>query len=124
MPYFATTYEYGFGNEPCTKDGCLITDNYADTLNPYCSSSGAVTTCTDCNSSTGYETFLDTCHSLAYNTTSPATADDWAWQNNTHCYSCADWGFKTTSQGLGLLILVIGIISFAIIFVTTIRKFR
>lgn len=119
IPYFATTHEHGFGTEPCMKDGCDSSDTGESQINPYCSgASSTVIACTNCNISTGYETFLASCYRLA--PVNAAQTD--AWMNNTHCYQCTDFGFKTTSQGLNLLVLVMALIMFAVIFIPKFRR--
>jgi len=101
LPYLATQYEYGFGDCPYPSD----TSSCTGLVNGYCSTpSATVVTCTDCNSSAGYETFLSTCWSLIATT------------NGTDCYQCGGWGFKTTSQGLGVLVFVLAVIGIAVAF--------
>jgi len=121
LPYFEDTHEYGFGDEPCMAETNCTTGTTTGLNNPYCSGRGILGTCDLCNntdgggiagSKDGYIAFLDTCHSLD-NTTSP----------DSQCYLCTDWGFKITVQGMLLLVLVLGLIFFAIVFMPKV-KFR
>jgi len=107
--FFATTYEHGFGTEPCNKDGCVLGDT--EFSNPNClTHSTTIIACTSCNVSAGYEFFLDNCGDLI------------AVSNNTHCYQCTTFqGWQSTSQGLILLVLVIAIIGFAVYFLPKVR---
>lgn len=91
MVYFGTVYEHGFGSNEAS-----------DLANEYCIAKGDVTACSGCNvtSGSGYETFLDTCHSLISR------------QNGTHCYACSDFGQRTTIRGIALILIVVGIIAF------------
>lgn len=95
MPFFQTFYERGMGSTDSTN-----------LKNEYCISRGSLTTCANCNatSGSGYSTFLDTCESLV------------ARLNNTDCYSCASFGFRTYARGLGLLCLVLAIIGMGLMF--------
>ena len=102
LDFFATSYEYGMGTEPCNKDGCTSTDTAFK--NEYCTqASGSFTACTSCNATAGYETFLDSCHSLI------------AWNNNTHCNGCTSFGYRTTSRGLLLAIFVLAGVGIALV---------
>lgn len=106
LPRFRDTYTEGFGSTSY--------DSSTDLDNEYCIAKGSLTACTDCNSTnvdeSGYETFLSTCHSLPART------------NNTHCYACSDWGFRSTARGLLLLVLVIGLVFVAFLFFVKIRQ--
>lgn len=96
MPSFQRVYEHGFGSSEST-----------DLVNEYCVSQGSVTACSGCNATTGtgYGTFLDSCHSLI------------ARANNTHCNACSDFGFRSTSRGLNLMILVVWCLAFVVLFI-------
>jgi hypothetical protein len=96
LPQFSSSYEYCTGSEPYSKNAV------GDTLTNGCCNAGSSTlvACSDCNQSTGYSTFLSTCSSLVDT------------QNNTHCYQCSNFGQKNTIQGLGFIILVVGLIAF------------
>jgi len=107
LPFFATTHEYGFGDCPYPSD----TSTCTGLTNNYCSDVGTTETAVaNCNNSAGYEAFLSTCGSLIATT------------NGTHCYNCEDWGFKTTNQGLILLVFVLALIMFAVTFIK-LKKF-
>jgi hypothetical protein len=104
-PQFAVTYEYGFSTAPCQKDSnsCSLGDTNLN--NGYCvTPTATIIACANCNSTVGYSTFLSSCSSLI------------SAINGTHCYQCSDFGFKSVSTGLLLLILVIGMIFFAVSF--------
>lgn len=119
MPFFGNVYEYGFGNAPCNKDS-TCTGTSTNLVNQYClgatiSEAGKIA-CTSCNSSTGYSGFLSNCYALI---------DDGTTINNTYCYGCTNWGFKSTVSGLYLFIFFIGMIAFVLLFVLKILpKFR
>lgn len=85
FPNFKTAYEHGFGSNDPT-----------DLNNEYCISRGNVVACSGCNvtSGSGYNTFLDTCHSLISR------------QNGTHCYQCNNFGFRSVSRGMFIFLLV------------------
>lgn len=123
---FSSTYEYGFGTEPCMKDNCTSASSTDSFYNPYCLAGGTATACSDCNRSNGYETFLSKCYRLA-NTNISGTgtasagvfADSWA--NATHCLRCTDWGFKTTARGMNLFVIILGMVFIAIVFFALIK---
>lgn len=115
IQFFATTYEYGFGTAPCQKDtdGCV--SGKTNLLNSYCISSGAQTPagavlCANCNTTTGYSTFLSSCYSLV------------SAINGTHCYSCANFGYKQSSIGLMLFTFFIIVVTLIIAIIGTIKK--
>lgn len=111
LPQFATTYEYGFGSAPCNKDGTCTSAGLTNINNGYCSTpSATVIACATCNATAGYSTFLSSCSSLIGS------------MNGTHCYGCSSFGFKQTSIGLMLFILVIALLSFGIMFVKYIKR--
>lgn len=114
LPFFASVFEYGFGTEPCAKTGCKATSTSASLINSYCSTPTATpTACSNCNTTTGYSAFLSTC------------ASEIAWDNNTHCNSCSNFGFKSATTGLMLFILFIGIIALILLVITKVLpKFR
>jgi hypothetical protein len=98
LPFFRSSYETGWGTTPVQRGGTGL-------INSYCSTpSATLIACTDCNTTAGYTTFLSSCSSLISAT------------NDTHCYQCSSFGFKTVSQGLLLFVLVIGMIFFGIVF--------
>jgi len=109
MPQFANNYEYGFGTQPCSKTGCTSATGLT---NPKCLTGSATPiVCATCNTTTGYSTFLSSCSSLI------------AWTNDTHCYQCNAFNsYNATNQGLLLFILVIGFISFGIVFFKYIKR--
>lgn len=118
LPFFASQYEHGFGDAPCNKDDtCVIgiTNTSAGMRNPNClTSTGTVTAGTNLNNSAGYASFLDNCYKLI------AEPDG---ANTTRCMGCATFvGYRSTQQGLALLILVLGIISFALLFIRKIIR--
>jgi hypothetical protein len=117
LPFFKDAFEFGFGNAPCSRDGCTASSSLASRLNPYCVSAGSDITCSNCNATSGYKTFLDKCYKLSLANISGTGANEAdSWANNTYCVSCANFGFKSVSTGLLLLILVIGMIFFAVTF--------
>lgn len=108
LSFFGTSYEYGFGDCPYSSDNGTSCTGLG---NGYCSDiSSSVVACAECNGTGGYETFLSSCGSLI------------AGLNGTHCYGCDDWGFKTTSRGLFLLILVLAVVGFALAFMPKLHK--
>jgi len=124
LPFFSTTYEVGFGDLPCNSPnhatGCVgLTNTSTDITNSACLTSSGdadITACADCNSSTGYETFLTSCYRLFEHNSTDVT------MNGTHCIGCTTLqGYRTTNRGLVLLVLVIGLVSFAILFIKKIR---
>jgi hypothetical protein len=109
MPFFASTYEYGFGTEPCAKAGCTASSSASSLINPNCATpSGSVVACASCNISTGYSTFLKSC------------ASEIAWSNNTLCNGCSSlYGWNSMYTGMLAFILIIGLIGFALMFLNT-----
>jgi len=106
-PYFANSYEYGFGTAPCNKDN-TCSGTSTNLFNGYCATgSSTEIACANCNTTTGYSTFLSNCFALK---------DGGDYINGTACYQCSSFGFKTVSTGLLLFIFVIGLIFFAIAF--------
>lgn len=105
LPYFRTTYESGFGTQSCHRDSNGCTSGDTNLQNNYCiGASSTEIACSNCNTTAGYEFFLANCYSLL------------AWNNNTYCYQCTNFGYKTTSIGLLLLVFVLALVSFAVIF--------
>lgn len=105
LPNFAKTYE------TCGNDAYSAGRGGTSLTNDCCTTSTAtVTACTNCNISSGYSTFLSTCGSLI------------AVGNGTHCYSCSAFAYKTTNQGLLLLVLVIALLGFAVAFLKYFKK--
>lgn len=94
---------------------------------PSCTAnSTSLIACVDCNNtdtdSIGYDRASANCYQVpsnlyGYNGTHVVTAG----QNGTHCWGCSNFGFRTSSQGLFLLVLALGLISFAVIFIPRIR---
>lgn len=108
ISFFGTGYEYGFGDCPYSSDNGTSCTNLG---NNYCSTKGTnLVVCDQCNGTGGYETFLSSCGTLIGN------------QNDTHCYGCTDWGFKTSTRGLILLVLVLALVGFAVTFLPKFRK--
>lgn len=109
FPLFRNSYEYGFGTTPCNRDGCTSATGL---INPNCATGSATPlTCTSCNVSAGYSFFLSNCYSLI------------TWTNDTHCYQCTAFNsYKATNQGLLLLVLVIGLVFFAVTFIKYLKK--
>jgi hypothetical protein len=103
MPYFRDTYE-NYGPQLLQRGGTGLINNYCNTP------TNTVVACASCNSATGLSTFLSTCYSLI------------SAGNNTHCYQCTDFGFKTVSTGLLLFIFVIAMISFAVAFLKYVKR--
>ncbi len=68
----------------------------------YCQAQGSIQACTDCNNtdteSTGYKTLKNECSGVIGS------------QNNTHCYGCADWGYRDVSRGLQLLVFMMAMV--------------
>jgi len=107
MTHFRSQYEHGFGTRPCNADSSC-TGASTNLHNQYCTGATATkVACTNCNISSGYEGFLDTCYSLI------DEGDD---INDTYCYQCSSFGFRTTSQGLGVLVFVLAVIGIAVAF--------
>ena len=116
LPFFSTSYESGFAGDPCNKDNtCAGLTNGSDDLhNAYCiTPTDTVVACANCNTTAGYSTFLDTCDRLWMEASGGA--------NGTNCFQCSNFGFKTTSRGLILLVFVMGLIAFALIFVRIVK---
>lgn len=80
----------------------------------YCLAQGSLITCSDCNNtdtnSVGYKTLKNNCYGLVGS------------QNNTHCYGCANWGFRDVSRGLQLLVLSLALIGMAILYIFKKKK--
>jgi len=115
LPFFADYYEHGYGTTPCNADN-TCTGTSTNLRNSYCvGSSTTRIACANCNISTGYATFLSNCFSLI---------DEGAHLNDTYCYQCTDFGFKTSIQGLGLLVFVISILAVAFIYFTAFQRIR
>jgi len=104
LPFFAGIYEYGMGSVPCNKDSSCTAAS-TNTVNGYCQATSGLAACANCNISTGYSTFLGSCHSLI------------SWLNNTHCNACTNFGFKTSATGMMLFLLFIGLLSLVILFI-------
>lgn len=112
LPFFAGTYEYGFGNQPCQKDDTGCTSGKTNIGNGYCTSpSSTVIACASCNVTAGYSTFLSSCSSLI------------SAINGTHCYQCSSFGFKSMSIGMMLFILFIGFLCIIIAIIKILPKF-
>jgi hypothetical protein len=111
IPFFAETYEYGFGTEPCAKTNSCngATDSL---INPNCATgSTSLVTCTNCNISTGYATFLTTCYKLR-NGTDP----------RNQCESCTAFnGYKTSVTGLMLFVFFMIVITIIIVLIKTFK---
>ena len=105
IPFFAESYEYCTGGKPFSKEGTGTVYDNGCCMVASSSLTGGGVACTDCNQTAGYEDFLSKCGRLIDT------------QNNTHCYGCTDWGTKTTTRGMGLLVLVLALISFAIYYI-------
>lgn len=98
LPSFADVYEHCGINNPYSagrggsdlSNGCCVT--------------GSVTpvACSNCNQSSGYSSFLSNCGSLI------------STSNNTHCYSCSNFGNKTVNQGFYLILFIV--ILFGLVF--------
>lgn len=102
-------------------------DDFAE-VNLCRSNSTNVIACTNCNETTedsdGYEDYIESCHSmpLGQNSTGDTIPDvAGVSQNNTHCFGCGDWGERTTTRNLGLVIFAIGMMAFAFVFLPTRR---
>lgn len=109
LPYFAITYEHGFGTTPCNRVGCASGDS-AFANNLCFTHSTTALACTNCNTTEGYEFFLANCGDLI------------AWDNNTHCYQCTTFqGYRTSFRGLVVLVFVLGLIGFAVWFIPRFR---
>jgi hypothetical protein len=118
IPFFATTYEYGFGTEPCNKKNTCagnFQNNSGEVTNSYCKTkAGTFSVCANCNTSTGYATFLSTCGGLI--------AIDGVYVNGTHCFGCTEFqGYKTTNQGLMLFVFFIIVVTLIIVLVKTFK---
>lgn len=101
VPSFAGLYEHCGTNNPYSA-GTGGSD-----LTNACCQTGSTTpvACSNCNQTSGYATFLSTCGSLI------------STSNNTHCYSCSNFGLKSINQGLFFLLFLIAIFSFVLVII-------
>jgi hypothetical protein len=101
VPSFAPLYEHCGTNNPYSAGTGGL-----DLTNACCQTGSAtVIACSNCNNTAGYSTFLSSCYSLI------STA------NNTHCYSCANFGNKVVFQGLFFLMFLIVIFAFVLLII-------
>ena len=107
VPSFAPLYEHCGSNSPYSAGG-----GGTDLTNACCKTpTNTIVGCSNCNSTTGYSTFLSTCGSLIATT------------NGTHCYQCTDFGLKSVNQGLFfLLFLVVVFVLILVIIYAVIKK--
>jgi cytochrome c553 len=105
IPFFGNVYEYGGATAPCVKDSSC-TASSTNINNPYCLSTGALTSCTNCHNASGYSSFLSGCSKLV------------AYNNNTHCYACTDFGYKSNVNAIILFTFFIFVIAAVILIIT------
>jgi hypothetical protein len=113
MPMFSSTYEHGFGSDPCIKDSKCVkggeTNNSLDLLNNYCKT-GSTTVI----AMPDYATFLSSCYRMWANSSSMV--------NDTHCFQCTEFqGYRTAYTGIILFIFFLGMIYIALRFLPTFR---